>query len=259
MDKGILYVVYNKWINDPETHEMPYKIGITRSSVEERYYGLGLKMPGKFETKFAYKLDDCAEAEQLIHGILYKYHENGEWFNITQKELDLIEANCEAMGGEIVTNEVIHEIQTETEVEDDNDMVFETETEDLNDDIEYEEDETIIIKGVNIPLHRRANEKTQDFVKRLLHLLFNNRLIPEIEIQNMLNKKYSVETFGIAFQILQIDKTRLKDRKKHTRYWIKEIFGNKYYACSQWWKEKDKIYGPKLLKWIKKIEKLNKE
>ncbi|GMO49495.1 MAG: hypothetical protein Ta2B_30570 [Termitinemataceae bacterium] len=48
MDKGILYVVFNKWINNPETQEMPYKIGITRGSVDDRYYGLGLKMPGKF-------------------------------------------------------------------------------------------------------------------------------------------------------------------------------------------------------------------
>jgi hypothetical protein len=56
MKSGILYVVFNKWICDPETRKTPYKIGITASSVEDRYYGLGLKMPGKFETKFAYKL-----------------------------------------------------------------------------------------------------------------------------------------------------------------------------------------------------------
>lgn len=264
VDNGILYVVFNKWINNPETHEMPYKIGITRGSVDYRYYGLGLKMPGKFETLFAYKLDDCAEAEQLIHGILNKYRENGEWFNITQKELDLIKANCEAMGGKVVTDEVVDEIENETEVEsedeieDDIDTEFETEDENEEDDIDYGRDESINIKGINIPLHRKVNEKTQDFVIRLLHLLFNNKLIPEDEIQNMLNKKYSVKTFGIAFPILQNDKTKIKDRKKHTRYWTKEIFGNKYYACSQWWKEKNNIYGPKLLKWIKRIEELNK-
>ncbi|MDR1147273.1 MAG: GIY-YIG nuclease family protein [Spirochaetaceae bacterium] len=261
MDKGILYVVFNKWINNPETHEMPYKIGITRSSVDYRYYGLGLKMPGKFETLFAYKLDDCAEAEQLIHGILNKHHENGEWFNITQKELDLIKANCEVMGGKVVTDEVVNEIEAETEVENEDDTDTEVEIEDENEDdsIEYNKNESINIKGINIPLHRKANEKTQDFVIRLLHLLFNNRLIPETEIQNMLNKEYSVKTFGISFSILQNDKTKIKDRKKHTRYWTKEIFGNKYYACSQWWKEKNNIYGPKLLKWIEKIDELNKK
>jgi len=114
MDNGILYVVYNKWINNPKTQEMPYKIGITRSSVDDRYYGLGLKMPGEFETLFAYKLDNCAKAEQLIHGIFNKYRLNGEWFNITQKEIDLIKANCETMGGKLVTDEIEIEIKTET-------------------------------------------------------------------------------------------------------------------------------------------------
>jgi hypothetical protein len=115
MDIGILYVVFNKWIRNPETNEYPYKIGITRGSVEDRYYGLGLKMPGKFETLFAYKFDDCAKAEQLIHGILNKKRENGEWFNINQKELDIIKANCEVMDGIPVTDEVENEIKEETE------------------------------------------------------------------------------------------------------------------------------------------------
>jgi hypothetical protein len=57
MDIGILYVVFNKWIKNPDSNEIPYKIGITRGSVEDRYYGLGLKMPGKFETLFAYEFD----------------------------------------------------------------------------------------------------------------------------------------------------------------------------------------------------------
>ena len=115
MDNGILYVVFNKWINNPETHDIPYKIGITKGSVDERYYGLGLKMPGKFETVFAYELDNYTKAEQLIHGIFDRYRENGEWFNINEKELDLIKANCEAMGGKLVTEDVITEIESETE------------------------------------------------------------------------------------------------------------------------------------------------
>jgi hypothetical protein len=118
MDNGILYVVSNKWIRNPETNEMPYKIGITRGSVDDRYYGLGLKMPGKFETLFAYKFDDCAKAEQLIHGILNKKRENGEWFNINKKELDHIKATCELMAGILVTDEVENEIETETGEED---------------------------------------------------------------------------------------------------------------------------------------------
>ena len=99
MDYGILYVVFNESFRNPETNERLYKIGVTKNSVHDRYQEIGLKMPGKFEMLFAYKLQDYKKAEQLIHGILENYRENGEWFNITQKELELIKVNCEVMGG----------------------------------------------------------------------------------------------------------------------------------------------------------------
>ncbi|MCL2806500.1 MAG: GIY-YIG nuclease family protein [Treponema sp.] len=83
--KGLLYVVYNEWIKNPETGRMPYKIGITTKNVDERYYGLGLKMPGEFETLFAYKFDNCAKAEHLIQGVYESYCVNGEWFEITDE------------------------------------------------------------------------------------------------------------------------------------------------------------------------------
>jgi hypothetical protein len=111
---GILYVVFNESIRNPDTNERLYKIGITKNSISERYYGLGLKMPGKFETLFAYKIDDYAKAEQFIHGILDKKRENGEWFNLNQNELEHIKTTCEFMGGIIVTDEYIVETETIT-------------------------------------------------------------------------------------------------------------------------------------------------
>ena len=114
MSSGILYVIFNDWIRDPESNNTPYKIGITKNTVGERYYGLGLKMPGTFKALFAYKLDKYENAEKLIHGILYKHRVNGEWFNIGKKELDLIKLNCEAMGGTDVTDDVKDEIIEET-------------------------------------------------------------------------------------------------------------------------------------------------
>ena len=254
MNNGILYVVFNKWINNPETHETPYKIGITRGSIEDRYYGLGLKMPGKFEALFAYKLENCAKAEKLIQGILKKYRENGEWFNITQKEINLIKANCEAMGGVLVTDEVIDEINEITE----NESGFIDEpTSGLETKSEINSEKSITIRGINIPLFINIDENTQDFVKRVLRIMFNNKLIPENEIKNMLNKDYSKQTFGIAFSMLQDDETKIKDNAGYIRYWKNEIFGGKYYACSQWWKDNANIYKHKLANWIMKIAKLN--
>jgi predicted Zn-dependent peptidase len=99
METGLLYVVFNKTIRDTETNELLYKIGITKNQIDERYHSLGLKMPGKFETLFAYRLEDYAKAEQTIHQILHKYRENGEWFKLSQKELEHIKMTCELMGG----------------------------------------------------------------------------------------------------------------------------------------------------------------
>jgi hypothetical protein len=113
MESGILYVVFNKTIRDFETNEYLYKIGITKNTVTERYYDFDLKMPGKIETLFAYRLEDYKKAELAIHSILHKYHEKGEWFNLTEKELNHIKATCELMGGRLVTDELEKGTKTE--------------------------------------------------------------------------------------------------------------------------------------------------
>jgi hypothetical protein len=244
MEKGLLYVVFNKWIKNPETGEMPHKIGITRTSVKERYYGLGLKMPGEFETVFAYNLDDYEKAEKSINDILTKYHVNGEWYNLDQEKLELIESICKTMGGEPITDEFDDEIIISTE---------------SSPETEYDDEineGTLKIKGVEVPLCKKKNELTQDFVKRILRLFFNNDFIPDTEIRNMLEKDYCIKTFGIAFPIIQNDPNKLLDRKGHSRYW-KERIGN-YYICSQWWKQKENMYRKKLSKWIMKINDCNK-
>jgi hypothetical protein len=116
---GILYVIFNKWISNPETNEIPYKIGITKKSVDERYYGLGLKMPGKFEVLFAYRIENYERVEKIIHDTLYLYCENGEWFNIDERKLAWIKETCEYMGGIDITDEINNEIEIQTEINQD--------------------------------------------------------------------------------------------------------------------------------------------
>jgi hypothetical protein len=118
MASGILYVIFNKWINNPETNETPYKIGITKKSVDERYYGLGLKMPGKFEVLFAYRIENYEKVEKIIQDVLYLSCVNGEWFIIDEKKLNWIKETCENMGGIDITDEQKNEIETEINQED---------------------------------------------------------------------------------------------------------------------------------------------
>jgi len=103
---GILYVIFNKWVNNPETKEMPYKIGITSGTVEDRYYGLGLKMPGEFETLYAYLLENYRQAEKFFHNIFELYQLKGEWFNLTQDQLNFFKSGCEQMKGIDVKNKI---------------------------------------------------------------------------------------------------------------------------------------------------------
>jgi thiol-disulfide isomerase/thioredoxin len=108
--EGLLYVVYNEWIINPKTGKMPYKIGITKKTVDERYYGLGLKMPGTFKTLFAYLFDDCDEAEVTIQRLYKKYRVNGEWYEISNDQIELLKKNCDNMGGRLATEETQKEI-----------------------------------------------------------------------------------------------------------------------------------------------------
>lgn len=117
MESGKVYVVHNDWLQNPETEEMPYKIGITKNSVNDRYYGLGLKMPGEFVCDFAYEFGDSyAKVEKTLHSMLNQLNINGEWFNINGEALDGIKTVCELAGGKLITDIVEEEIEKETDV-----------------------------------------------------------------------------------------------------------------------------------------------
>jgi uncharacterized protein YlzI (FlbEa/FlbD family) len=116
MESGKVYVVHNDWIQDPETDEMPYKIGITKNSVNDRYYGLGLKMPGEFICDFAYEFgDNYAKVEKTLHSMLNQLNINGEWFNINEEALDGIKTVCDLAGGKLITKIVEEEIEEATD------------------------------------------------------------------------------------------------------------------------------------------------
>jgi len=114
-EAGIVYVVHNEWIRNPDSNgNVPYKIGITKNSVSDRYYGLGLKMPGKFVCDFAYEFSTgYEEVETILHQMLDKSRLNGEWFAIGSTELDAIKKSCERFGGTLVTESVENGITKE--------------------------------------------------------------------------------------------------------------------------------------------------
>jgi hypothetical protein len=115
---GKIYVVHNDWLQNPETGIMPYKIGIIKGTVDKRYYGLGLKMPGEFVCDFAYEffndIDRMEAIEDLLHNRLSQLSVNDEWFNLNEEALDEIKAICERCYGMPITKEVEKEIEIAT-------------------------------------------------------------------------------------------------------------------------------------------------
>ena len=70
-------------------------------------------------------------------------------------------------------------------------------------------------------------------VQNKLNYLFSNNYLSSEDILNLKNEKYCKEVFNLNFPLL-IEKSQSRyDKNGYARYW-KEIFDDKYYACSQW-------------------------
>ena len=116
----------------------------------------------------------------------------------------------------------------------------------------------ITIKEMKFHLYKDDSEITQDFIKKTLGLMFKKKFLPEDEIKKMKQKYYCKEMFGIEYPIIQDDVTKLVF-SGHSRYYSKPIPGTRFYVCSQWWKQLEATYRPKIANWIEKIANLNNE
>lgn len=116
----------------------------------------------------------------------------------------------------------------------------------------------IDLSSVDDDLLKRENEKTQDWIKRILIYLDKNNLLTDDELENLQNFEYSKENFGIQYPLLIDDEKKGYDNTGRFRYWSKWLNSNdrymgKYYVCSQWWKGLKDKYEFLINKWLKKI------
>ncbi|MCM1320859.1 MAG: hypothetical protein NC041_01625 [Bacteroides sp.] len=110
------------------------------------------------------------------------------------------------------------------------------------------------------------NAKLRDFVASTMHILLNPDLIPESEIQNLLDDDYGYETFelvapSVHCALLTTDKERTKI--KGNRRYGQECFGGKYYLCNEWRNLNDTMHEKaqrqrnEFYLWLKKIAEMN--
>ncbi|MFE5430601.1 P-loop NTPase fold protein [Peribacillus simplex] len=102
--------------------------------------------------------------------------------------------------------------------------------------------------------------KIGEYVKTTFEELVNSLEISPAIIQNLLDLKYSKDTFGLNYPFLkEIDESiSISSQAKvngNNRYWIKffEIEGKKYLVCSQWYKNMTADFEI----WVKRLKNSN--
>ena len=102
----------------------------------------------------------------------------------------------------------------------------------------------------NIDYPKRASYETiQDYVKKLLDWLYDNKKLSGDEIKRLQRLDYSKRVFGINYPLIACNRQDIYDASGHARYWINYRLGGRYYVCSQWWLQNDKEYEHNLRTW----------
>ncbi|MCL2791889.1 MAG: GIY-YIG nuclease family protein [Spirochaetaceae bacterium] len=221
METGLLYVVYNEWICDPNSGKMPYKIGITSGTVESRYYGLGLKMPGDFICEFAYEFsqNSLKDIEVNLQELFQKDRINGEWFLINDTQLFAIRAVCEKKGGKLVTEKIEHEIESETK----NTIKKKADgNKNIKDHTQYKFKDTYFGKG------RLVLAVIDDFVKNNAQYSYN-------ELEKIFNKEIQGSVGVIGKYEVVLEKYK---NIKHKRHFLNDAVmlnnGEKIVVSTEW-------------------------
>lgn len=110
------------------------------------------------------------------------------------------------------------------------------------------------IQGFSIPVEKESSESVQDYVKKIMRLLLNNNLLSINEIENIQDKQYCKRTFALQLPLIRNTSEGYKDKTGRPRYYHPEIFGGKYYLCSQWWKDNHPTHLIKLKEWLMLIK-----
>jgi len=108
----------------------------------------------------------------------------------------------------------------------------------------------IRIGNFSVPTTKESGESVQDYVKKIMRILLNNSLLQPKEIKRLQDKEYCKKTFAIQFPLIKNIAEGYKDASGRGRYWSREIFGNTFYVCSQWWKAHHETHLVKINQWL---------
>ena len=112
----------------------------------------------------------------------------------------------------------------------------------------------IDINGISIPTHPETNEIFQNYIKRIMHLLFDNSLLTEDEILNLQNAEYCNNTFTLQFPML----VNIDGNFDRRRYWVTVTFNNRqFYVCNHWCRTHFPKYRECIINWLDNLQAHN--
>ncbi|RIJ48757.1 hypothetical protein D1614_09510 [Maribellus luteus] len=88
------------------------------------------------------------------------------------------------------------------------------------------------------------------FVRSTLIRMFQDNEISKQEVELLQTTQYSKDTFDLQYPVLR--KASLSNGKKPPRYWANaiEIYGTRYFICSEWYETNANNDRPYFLKWL---------
>lgn len=108
-------------------------------------------------------------------------------------------------------------------------------------------------------LYRYADEKTQNYVRRILPRLYAMGAITQEVVAHLRDKEFSSRFFGLSYPFLRPVSEGTDDRNGYNRYWTNFIFADECYVCSQWQLQNTQEYELRLYVWCTDLLKRMKD
>lgn len=95
---------------------------------------------------------------------------------------------------------------------------------------------------------KQSDEKIGEYIRGAMRELFYQEILSPEVVNDLKDKKFCKDTFGLDFPMLEESESKLYDDKGKLRYW-KDIFGGKYYITNHWFEPQRELFDA----WLKKI------
>ncbi len=115
------------------------------------------------------------------------------------------------------------------------------------------------VRKYDRPVHNQlvnSDAKLQPIVRRLMHTLLDDHptLLDAMDIQNLMDRDYCKTRLGINIANLPLLRSTVSGRfvGGRSRFWS-DVYGGRFFVCSQWWKEYHARNAASLLRWVREI------